>query len=309
MSRVILYGNGLFGANRPSNLQQIEYVRTSGFNTVVLWTLHVHPEGTLMYNDAVIAKDGVFASTFNYLPPLVEALTAPGSTVDTVLFCIGSGGVNDFTTLQSLLANPDSKAAEHLRRNFTALQVALPLMGFDFDNEDALSGGIGSPDVNTVAQLALMLCGGNTNIISYCPFGPYQQFWADCLTATYTLDGQQSPSLSQTVQWMGVQTYGGGVVSDFVGAITANNDANPPLPTGVSNPASFVLPGYSAGTDSSQGQMTPDQVQAAVASEVAANAGLPGAFIWNSSQIDNSPFTLSQYAQAIISGLAGKSSG
>jgi hypothetical protein len=305
MSRVILYGNGLFGTDRAVNDQQLEYVRTSGFNTVILWTLHVHPEGTLMYNDAVIAKDGVFAATFNYLPSLLKGLLAPGSTVDTVLFCIGSAGADDFTTLQSLLTNSDPKAASHLRRNLTALQVALPLAGFDFDDEDALA----SSDVSTVAQLGLMLCGGNANIISYCPFNGYQTFWADCLSATYALDQTQRPPLPQTVQWMGIQTYGGGVVTNFVDAIEANNNASPPQPTGVSNPAAFVLPGYSAGTNSADGQMTPDQVQAAVASAVATNPDLPGAFIWNSGQVDASPFTLSQYAQAIIRGLAGKASG
>ncbi|TMQ12998.1 MAG: hypothetical protein E6J90_29535 [Deltaproteobacteria bacterium] len=74
--RKLLYGSGLFGRNTPGkNAAELTALRESGFTTVILWTIHVDPDGTLVYNNTVIVRDGVFAAT--YLYPLTWSTGSP----------------------------------------------------------------------------------------------------------------------------------------------------------------------------------------------------------------------------------------
>ncbi|HEY0513037.1 MAG TPA: hypothetical protein VGH73_14095 [Thermoanaerobaculia bacterium] len=129
---VELYTSGLFGRNLPSNQAQLTALQQSGFTTIVLWTLTVESDGTLLYNNIPIVESGSFVNTYNYLPELIAELTATGS-VKNVLFSIGAWGVNAFQNMQKLLSDPKGK--RELRQNFNALAAALPFNGYDFDDE------------------------------------------------------------------------------------------------------------------------------------------------------------------------------
>jgi len=282
-SQIVLYGNGLFGRNLPaSNRAQLKALKQSGFTTVILWTLHVDTHGTLVYNDTPIAKDGAFLNTFDYLPDLIADLTTGGS-VQNVLFSIGSWGVDDFQNVQTLLSTSDG--ARHLKRNFSALAAALPIGGFDFDDESLYSS-------STDAQLTEILCGGNTMIVTYCPYAN-QSAWNGALQQVYGWDQQQNPPLGQSVQWWNLQCYAGGGGNQPLAWAKA-------LPTnaGIADPQAFIVPGFSAA-----------QTPAAIQKEFAqlAGTGITGGFIWNSSAIFSGSYTPQQYAQAIIDGLASTS--
>lgn len=276
-----LYGNGLFGRDVPNvNQSQLLQLQESGFTRVILWTLHVDPDGSLIYNNTPIVQNGDFANTFNYLPALLTKLASTGS-VKEVLFSIGSWGVDDFENIQALLKTQQGTRA--LRRNFSALAAALPLSGFDFDDESLY-------DPATTAQLTEMLCAGNTMMITYCPY-TNQQAWNSALQQTYTWDQQQNPPLGQSVAQWHLQCYAGGAGNDPL-----TWAKNLPANAGIHNAPAFILPGF----DSSQ---SPSSIQSTFAKYK--GTGITGGFIWNSSQIFASSCKPREYAQAIIDGLLG----
>jgi hypothetical protein len=281
---IVLYGSGLFGRNTPGkNAAELAALQQSGFTTVILWTLHVDPAGTLVYNDTVIVRDGVFADTFNYLPGLVDQLTATGSSVQTVLFCIGSGGVNDFTNIQALLATKQGTLT--LKRNFSALASAMPIDGYDFDDEDLYDAG-------TIAGLTEALCAGNQLIITYCPYTAADT-WNQALQSVYTWDQQHNPVLGQSVRWWNLQCYSGGA-----GNVPAIWAQSLPANAGIADPAGYIVPGYDAS------EQDPASIQQTFQGLASSDPGIAGGFIWNSSAIFGGSNTPGDYAQAIIAGLA-----
>jgi hypothetical protein len=278
---VELYGNGLFGRNVPSNQTQLNALQQSGFTTVILWTLHVDTDGTLVYNNTPIVEGGVFVNTYDYLPDLVTELISTGS-VQNVLFSIGSWGVPDFQNVQELLKT--QQGTRTLKRNFSALAAALPISGFDFDDESLY-------DPATTAQLSEICSGsGNSMIVTYCPY-TNQTAWNNALKQTYAWDQQQNPPLGQSVQWWNLQCYAGG---------GGNNPLtwakNLPTDAGITNPQAFIIPGFDTSQSPASIQQTFAQYQ---------GTGINGGFIWNSSQIFASQYSPQQYAQAIIDGLQG----
>lgn len=284
---VVLYGTGLFGRNLQAvNQSQVTQLQQSGFTTVILWTLHVDQDGSLVYNDAVIVRDGVFADTFNYLPGLLAQLTSTGS-VKNVLFCIGSGGVNDFQSIQTLLSTPAGHLT--LARNFSALAAALPISGYDFDDESLY-------DPKVTAQLTEMLCAKNQMIITYCPYEYQHKAWNPALQDVYDNNQEQYPSLGQSVQWWNLQCYSGGGGN----SPKAWADALP-SGAGITDPKAFIIPGY-------DGAQSPDSIQAQFAA-LAKDGLTGGGFIWNSTNIFNGPYPPAAYAQAIIQGLSTPSTG
>lgn len=280
---IVLYGSGLFGRNTPGkNAAELTLLQQSGFTTVILWTLHVDADGTLVYNDTVIVQDGVFAATFLYLPDLVNQLTAAGSSVQNVVFCIGSGGVSDFTNIQALLATDAGKLT--LSRNFHALSSALPISGYDFDDEDLYDAG-------TLATLSELLCANNQMIITYCPYA-LQDTWNQAVQNVYTWDQAQNPPLGQSVQWWNLQCYSGGAGND-----PAQWVKSLPTDAGIADPAAYIVPGYDASLQD------PASIEQTFQGLAQSDPGITGGFVWNSSAIFASPYTPYDYAQAIINGL------
>jgi len=278
---IVLYGSGLFGRDNPKlNQTQLLAVTQSGFTDLILWTLHVDSDGTLVYNNTVIVRDGVFAFTFSYLRELVRAVKQ-NSTVQRVLFSIGSWGVPDFTNIGTLLSTPSGKLA--LGRNFAALATALEIDGYDFDNEDQFE------TTQPVVDLTTMLAGGdNSMIVTYCPFGD-KQFWTKCLQDVWAVNQQNG--VAQSVRWWNLQCYAGGggnLPQQWVQAVQAAD-------AGVTS-AAFIVPGL----DTSNGT---SGVQTTFSGWATSDPGITGGFIWNSGAIFASGSSPAAYASAITAGL------
>jgi len=302
---IILYGKGLFSRNTSAaNHQQLRELQTSGFTTVILWTLHIDEAGNFNYNDTAIVQNAIFTNQFNYLPRLVNELkSADRSKVTKVLFAIGSADVGDFANIQKLLASPAGELA--LRKNFTALMSALPIDGFDFDLEEE---GIA---VSTIVKLTTMLARYEM-IVTYCPsFDTETEFWIPCLEQVY----QQAQK--QCVNWFNLQCYSGG------GNNQPNNWAKliDPKTTGISDPVRFVIPGYwcvhSGNGDCNQGDCPIDIQNRFTELATQTDKGICGGFIWNSEDLFacrtspkckiNPTGPLHAYAMAIYSGLSAGS--
>ncbi|KAF6244928.1 glycosyl hydrolase family 18 protein [Nitrosopumilus sp. b2] len=270
----VLYGSGLF--DDPSN-PTAEDIAESGFTTVILWTLHIHSDGTFYYNNTKAVDDqGKVTDSILKMKNDVDQIRE--GQVSNVLFCIGSADVGDFKNISALLGT--TEGTEKLRSNFTALSDALEIDGFDFDLEEFPLDNF----KDTIATLTLMLSNiGKKSIITYCPYTD-QTFWNNCLTDAYHNN-------NQLVSWLNVQCYSGGS-----GNSPSQWAEQIPKNIGIDNPAAFVVPGYNANDGSKYIQSIFERLSKS-------DAGIDGGFIWNSSEISTSGEKPAALAQAIIKGL------
>ena len=293
-SNIILYTHGLFAEN-DDHLQDL---LNSGVTTLMLWSLHVHANGDLFYNDTLIASSGKVNSGTgkdkinpNMLADLAR-LRGEGR-VSNVLFSIGAGGgcddkghcwePDDFQNIQNLLAT--AKGTKALKANFTALAQWLPLDGYDFDNEEDVT-------VATIATLAAILIPlSRKKIITFCPsLRPDESFWLKCMSATY------DPKLRiQLVKWWNLQYYGGADPKSWIQGL---DDYMKKKQVGVSNANSFMCPGVDASA------LDPAGVQEQFNSwQHDEGLALQGGFIWNLDNIYARGSTPAAYAKAIVAGL------
>ena len=277
-----IYGNHLFDRFNPSqNHQQLVELQHSGFNYVNLSYLHIDPNANLYYNSTPVVVDGIFAN-FNYLPELLANLKSRGS-VKQVFFTIGGAGSGDFASVEQLLATEDGKTK--LIESLSALTSALPVDGFDFDDELTYN----APSMAKFGQIISGPAAFGGLAVTYCPY-TNQPFWYDAVKQTFEVD--QQFNLPQSVQFWNLQCYSGGSGND---AVKWAKGLPPNI--GISDPKGFVVPVVSPGQ-----QGDPKSVRAYFSK--LAGTGVDGGAIYN---FENIPagFTARDYADAIVQGLDG----
>ena len=181
----------------------------AGYNTVIVWSVHVAPNGTLILNDTQFVAGGVYqeAEPMN-LPARLAQLHKAGVEI---IFSVGAGGTCDFTSIAALLENPVGPG-NILYDNFKALKQAMVAAGgdidaIDFDNEDNLDSGV-------MIKFANMLASIGYAHVTFCPYDS-QQTWYDTMKALVSSHG------SSFVNAIHLQCYSGGGgnqgnVSDWV---------------------------------------------------------------------------------------------
>ncbi len=288
MSNIIIYGDGLFETD-DSHLSDL---MNSGVSTIMLWSLHVHANGDLFYNDNLIVSQGKInfgtgkGQINPNLPADLKQLRTGG--VAFILFSIGAGGGNgwepdDYHNIQALLGTSAGK--QTLIGNFTALAQGLGLDGFDYDCEE---NEITVATMTTLTQILTPL--GIRRIITFCPSSvPDVDWWLQCMSAIY-----KSWNQSQPVRWWNLQAYGGADPATFIDAMRTYIKSNP---IGVTNPNAFMMPGLDAGIGPSGFQQTFSGWQQQL------KLNLQGGFVWNLSEIYQNGSTPKAYAQAIEAGL------
>jgi hypothetical protein len=301
--RIGIYVNNFTGDN-PSNQPLVDELKVAGFNTVVIWAIQVHSDGTIMFNQQPIAQNGQFLMP--WLPPLIQSLQTPPTLVDTVLFSIGAGSVDTWTHIEAALATPAT--ALMLAQNFQAFSAALSFDGFDYDDEDNL-------DPATVQAFTQILSTPNARTITFCPYEDAGT-WAGFLPPLYTWAQQQLPPRGQPVQWMNLQCYAGGTNDDASGlvqtfqtaisGVTGTGGGGIPYSYDGTYALEFIVPGltvigknYNTNPPTNV-TYTPAQIQAGFANL----SGVGGGWLWNCGSVSGTyGYTLQDYAQAIIDGL------
>ncbi|MFF4341766.1 hypothetical protein ACFY00_17750 [Kitasatospora sp. NPDC001540] len=275
-----LYGQGLFDTDDDArNRRALQDLSGSGFTTLVLFTLHVHPSGDLYLGDNVIARNGAVAYRWKdtqdpSFPALVRGLRAGGFR--TVLFSIGFGGPpapEDWQHIQELL---DQGRGGVLVANFKAVAQWTGVDGFDFDCEEDVR-------VSTVAtvttELAKVAPGG---VITYCPYDR-TQWWIDCLAEVHRTHG------NQVVRGLNLQVYGGADPLDWIARLTARKGS-----TGVTDPAAFLSAGQFVRPPADLPAMFADY----------GRAGMRAGFLW---QYGTFELPARDYAKAVLAGLSERS--
>lgn len=297
------------GLTGPPEGATYNAVYNSGFSTIILWSLFVHPNGDIIYgidqppdppNHDVIASNGIFNENFAELQTTITALKTNGP-VRIVLFSIGVGEENSawFNMLQ--LINNSPTGASTIQSNFQAILKGIPALdGFDFDNED---NGLNAGSAKLMADVTKWVTDNGTNgkIVTFCPAlggsgPPATAVWVKTMKLIAEETGGPQPVL-----WWNVQAYGGDPIGGWVRGYAAGAGFS-----ATAQAARNIVPGLIANDDG------PAAVKSQVATWKSGNPGLDGAFLFHSGMM--SPWTpgassATAYANAIEQGLGETSRG
>ncbi len=258
----------------------IDALKGSGFTTIIGWAVHVHPEGTLYFNDTPVVVDGGYVGALDW-PGLLAQLKQGRTSVDRLIFSVGGAGVGDFDSIKALIAEQGTGSTSILYRNFAALKSAIPTIdAIDLDDETTY-------DRDSTVAFCQMLSGLGYSI-TFCPYWD-PDYWVGCLAA---LDrGSPSP-----VTGFNLQCYAGGGGNNPQDWIAAVGGA---MGWDAATASAFVSPGL--GSDSA-----PSDVEAQLSvwnKGLPPGEGLQGAFLWRYDDLGD-PGQLGAYAAAIVQGLA-----
>lgn len=262
-----VYGGGPFYNDADTVLPRM---KASGFNTLVLWTIHVENNGDLILNDVPLISDAQWVADKAW-PGMVEDLKIGPTTVTRVEFGVGSAGVPDFERIANLIASEGTGPESILYRNFELLKELMPSVdAINFDDESAY-------DVDPSVAFSLMLgdLGYQISIV------PYQasNFW----TALYDQVETEEPGLIDRVM---LQMYAGGANNNIASWNGLFGEL--PIEAGLWS---------KHGSGCSQGD-SPDQVAGKLAGYGAASVG---GWMWllDDMLACESSYSLEQYAAAI----------
>jgi hypothetical protein len=271
----------------------IEDLKNSGFTTVVAWSVHVNaPSGDLYLNGTPLVQNGEYVGAPEWAQQLAS-LKEGKTSVNRLLFSVGSGGVDDFTHIQSFGTDPNGI----LYKNFQVLLDSIPAIdGIDFDDEDLY-------DQTTVVDFALMLQAIGYKQVTFCPY-TYTEFWVDCLAAI-------NSQAAGFVTGFNLQCYAGGGGNnpqDWIAAVQQK------MGSGFAA-QSFIYPGVwcSNNPPSCAEGDCPSAVESQF--QAWASDGIQGGFIWMYDDIQKCAssgacgsgvsMNTAAYASAIANGLQG----
>ena len=196
---IAIYGGGPFySGGNPNIKSNIADLKASGFTAVVCWCIHVYANGDLWYNDKQLTSNGQYVGDSDW-PSYIADLKTGQTSVKKVFLSVGSGGVDDFTSIKNLIDSQGTGPDSILYKNFAVLKQLIPsLDGIDLDDEDLY-------DQDSMVKFSLML-GKIGYKISFCAY-TYQTFWISCLQ-------EISKNSTNLVTQINLQCYSGGEGND-----------------------------------------------------------------------------------------------
>ena len=196
MTSARIYASGAIGFGGQAAINDL---LAAGYDTVIVWSVHVDTNATLFLNDTVIVGGGNYSAAFPFnLPHRLAQLRKAGIKI---IFSVGAGETKDFTNIGSLLADQEGRQA--LYNNFKALKAAMQtadggdIDAIDFDNEDNM-------DANVMVSFGIMLADIGYANVTFCPW-TNEQVWYD------TMQGLVEAKGPDFVNAIHLQVYSGGV--------------------------------------------------------------------------------------------------
>lgn len=189
--RSTIFGGGPFYSGGTATMNTL---RTSGYTTVMLWTIHVDgTTGNLIFNDAPIVANGAYIGNSAW-PGQLSLLKKAPTSVNRIEVCVGSwsdpASSADFVHIQSLMNAHGTNSDSILYKNFQALKTATGADAIDFDDETLY-------DVATTVKFGRMLSSIGYKV-TLCPY-TNPTFWQ----STYS-------QLGSIVDAVYLQCYAGG---------------------------------------------------------------------------------------------------
>lgn len=178
----------------------LEEIKTSGFTTLILFTIHIQDNGDLMLNnDFPLVSNGVYIGDQthpNFRAHMLDLLTDENSTIKRLEISLSAAGSGTFNHIRDRLnAGEGTGETSLLYQNFKALREALPMVyAISFDDESTY-------DAATATDFAVML--GEIGFkITLCPYTK-KAFWS-------ALEHDTNARLPGTVEAVYLQCYDGG---------------------------------------------------------------------------------------------------
>lgn len=212
----IYAGGALAFGGQPA----INDMLAAGYSTVIVWSVHVATDGTLILNDTQIVSGGVYkeAEPMN-LPANLAQLHKAGVEI---IFSVGAGGTSDFTNIATLLGSKPGGPGNVIYDNFKALKQAMVAAGgdidaIDFDNEDNI-------ETSVMVNFGITLANIGYAHVTFCPYD-LNPIWYATMKALVAAQGKSFVSAIH------LQCYSGGsgninAVSDWIkGFNDAGGDA------------------------------------------------------------------------------------
>jgi len=164
--RSAVFGGGPFYADGQAVMNTL---RASGFTTVILWSIHVHPNGDLYYNDILLVQNGRYVGDAGW-PARLRTLKQAPTSVNRIEVSVGSWGVPDWENIAALISSGGTGSSSILYRNFQALKTATGADAINNDDESFYQ-------VSPTAAFARMAAGLGYSKFTFAPY-TNQSFWA-----------------------------------------------------------------------------------------------------------------------------------
>ncbi len=181
-----IFGGGPFYQGGQSVMNDL---RSSGFNTVIIWSVHVNANGDLVLNDSLVCSGGSYVGDPAWKTQWATLKTAPTS-VKRIEVSVGAWGCADFEHIRDLINSQGTGANTVLYKNFAALKAATGADAVDFDDESCY-------DVASAVKFGQM-CASMGYKVTLCPY-TNSGFWSSVKS-----------QLGSTVDRIYLQCYAGG---------------------------------------------------------------------------------------------------
>lgn len=195
---------------------QINALKATGFNTLVLFSITITTNGDFYYGggggpNILLCTGGSYVGPANWGALLGQCKTSP-SAINRIEMCIGGWLDQSFLNIKNLIASNGTGSGTVLYRNLAALKAVLGLAAMDYDDEYEYDSG---------SAIAFgQMCGSVGMKVTLCPYTA-SSFWKSVKSG-----------LGGTVDYVYLQCYAGGAGNDAASWSSA-----------LSVPISQVLPG------------------------------------------------------------------
>ncbi len=192
-----VFGGGPLYNNAAGNINEL---KNSGFNEVVVWNIEVRSNGDLNFNgEFPLCSGGVYVGGSTHPDFAGNMASLKQGTVRRITFSVGSSNYGDFENVRDLINSQGTGPGSILYKNFQALKKAIPAVdAIDFDDENCY-------DQSTMVSFAVML-GGLGYTVALDPY-TNMGFW----TAVAAQVNTQRPG---TIDLVHLQCYSGGAGND-----------------------------------------------------------------------------------------------
>jgi hypothetical protein len=253
--------------------KNINELKNSGFNELIVWSVEVNTVGDLNLNgEFPLTSAGAYIGNQTYPDFPADLAKIKKGTVTRVTLSVGSSNYGDWEDIKALVDSQGTGPTSILYKDFAALKAALPIDAVDFDDEN-------SYDSASTIKFAVML-----GKLGYkVTMNPYtnNDYWTSVVSAINT-------KRAGTVDGIHLQTFAGG---DGNNPCSGWDFGNVPVYPGISDQPS--APPY----------LTPAQTKVAMKGWNT-QCGTNGGWVWIFDQIQGTN-QVRQYAHAITKGVGG----
>ena len=125
-----IFGGGPFNIGKRG----LRDVKEAGWDTIMLWSVHVYDDGTLYLNDLKVAENGEFVGG-DTMKGGWQYLKEEPTTVNRIELSVGAWGTKDFEAISALINRDGIGEDTILYKNFKALIDACGADAINYDDE------------------------------------------------------------------------------------------------------------------------------------------------------------------------------